>query len=249
MKRALLFVLVLGFASTAFAQSYAQKGFGDRAERGMVADTGKGQAGIAFDGSMMKGGDTFKPGFLSLYGAYAPIDKLEVGLWFPIQLLKPEGAKMFNSVGPIYAEYQFMDFLAARLGFNIPFEPKFEAKSIELQLDVIAKYKVQDTLAIVGGAGIHSGITFDKKYAMRYIPIQVGAQYTFIPDFWGQLLTGYCYNLDSSDFNSIPLHVKVGYTLQGNMDLALSFSLLNLAPKSGGAMDSKSLGFTFAYLF
>jgi len=249
MKRALLFVLVLGFASTAFAQGYIGKLYNDRAERGLVQDAGKGKAGITFDGAMNKGGKTFKPGTLNLFGAYAPVDKLEVGAWIPLTILKESGAKMFNNVGPIYATYQFMDFLGARLGFDIPFEPKFEAKAIEVQLDILAKYKVQDALAIIGGLGIHSGLTFDKLYHARYIPIQVGAQYTFIPDFFGQLLTGYTYNLDSSDFNAIPLSIQLGYTIQGNMDVGLNFFLPNLAPKSGSAMDAKSLGLFFSYLF
>jgi hypothetical protein len=252
MKRVLLFALVLGFASAAFAQGLNwTKSWNDRSERGLVQEAGKGEAGLLFDGSMNKGGDTFKPGILDLYGVYAPAANMEVGLSFPILLLKPTGAKMFNSVGPVYFTYQFMDFLAVRAALDIPFEPKFEAKAMKLYIDLLAKYKLAGVpgLALIGSVGVASNVTFDKKVQDKIIPILVGAQYTFIPDFWGQLVTGYGLDLDQSDFSFIPLALKVGYTIQGNMDVGLNFTMNNLKPKVGGAMDSKSLGLFFTYAF
>jgi hypothetical protein len=250
MKKVAAFVVVLGFASMAFAgpgTPYIQKAWNDRAERGLVQKGGSGQAGLTFDGAMNKGGDTFKPGILALNGAYAPMDNLEVGLWFPLQLLKPEGAKILNSIGPIYAEYQFLDFLAARLAFDLPLEPKFDAKFIQFYLDFLAKYKLADNFALIGSLGFNANFGFDKGY--KSIPLFVGAQYTFIPDFWGQLLTGINYNLEGMDASSIPILIKLGYTLAGNMDVGLNFALNNLNPPIGGAIDSKSFGVFFSYLF
>jgi hypothetical protein len=175
---------------------------------------------------------------------------MELGLQVPIQLLKVSGDKVFKSVGPLWFTYQFLDFLAARVGIGFPFEPSFEAKGLPLNIDILAKYKVMDALAIIGSLGFATPITFDKKYGSKALPILVGAQYTFVADFWGQLYTGYVYNLDNSDASAIPLALKLGYTIAGvPLDLGLNFEMANLAPKSGGAMDQKSLGIFATYLF
>ena len=228
------------FATSALAQDYP-KPF---VQRPVVKEAMHGEAGLTANLSYLKDVISFGDNLnLSVFGLFSPMEKLEVGLQVPLNVLcgGESCPDILTTIGPLHVKYQVLDFLAAYLDFTIPVKD-FDAKMISFELGAELKYLVMPELAIVGLLGFNANFGFDYKT----IPLMIGAFYNIMPALWAGLMTGADFNTDDFGNPVVPVVVEVGYTISNAVDLALDFGLTDV---KGSKADAMAIMFRAAYLF